>query len=69
MAKILSPWCKEAKKAMIDKDLSVQELANQAGFRREYVSAIVNGRQYSPDAINKISEILEINPSTNVLCI
>ena len=69
MAKTLSPWCKSAKKAMIDKDLSVQDLATQAGFTREYVSAIVNGRQYSPDAIGKISEILEINPSTNILCI
>lgn len=29
MAKKLSPWCKEAKKKMIDMDLEVNELASR----------------------------------------
>lgn len=69
MAKSLSPWCKDAKKAMIDKDLSVQDLAKGVGFTREYVSAIVNGRQYSTDAINKISQYLEINTHESYVCL
>ena len=34
MAKKLSPWCKEAKKKMIDMDLEVNELASSLGLTR-----------------------------------
>lgn len=37
MAKKLSPWCKEAKKKMIDMDLEVNELASSLGLTRPYV--------------------------------
>lgn len=69
MVKPLSPWCKSAKKAMIDKDLSIQDLAKSIGFTREYVSAIVNGRQYSTEAVNKISQYLEIDTDENYVCL
>ncbi len=60
MAKKLSPWCKEAKKTMIDRDLEVNELAAELGMSRPYVSSILNGRVYSPVAVKKISDYLHI---------
>lgn len=60
MARILSTWCKEAKKAMIDKDMDTQNLAEQLGCTRQFIAAIVNGRQMSPDMAVRISEILDI---------
>lgn len=54
MAKKLSPWCKEAKKKMIDMDLEVNELASSLGLTRPYVSSVLNGRVYLvPDRITK----------------
>ena len=60
MAKKLSPWCKEAKKKMIDMDLEVNELASSLGLTRPYVSSVLNGRVYSPVAVKKISDYLQI---------
>ena len=58
--KNLSPWCKEAKKKMIDMDLEVNELASSLGLTRPYVSSVLNGRVYSPVAVKKISDYLQI---------
>lgn len=63
MGKVLSPWCKLARKAMIDMDLTVAELAAKVGRSREYTSAIVNGRIYSEPAIKDISDVLNIPDS------
>ena len=63
MAKVLSAWSKEAKKAMIDHDLSFNELADLCGYKREYISAIINGRVVSDDAKEKISQVLKIDNS------
>ena len=60
MAKKLSPWCKEAKNTMIDRDLEVNDLAAELGMSRPYVSSILNGRVYSPVAVKKISDYLHI---------
>lgn len=65
MVRVLPNWCKEAKKSMIDKDMSTQDLANQIGCTRQFICSIVNGRQISENTANKISEILSINPPTN----
>ena len=60
MKKVLSPWCKQAKKELIDRDMSVSELAEKIGKSREYTSAIVNGRIYSEPAVKAISDVLNI---------
>ena len=60
MGKTLSPWCKEAKKELIDRDMTVGELAKLVGLSREYTSAIVNGRIYSEQAVKAISDALNI---------
>jgi DNA-binding Xre family transcriptional regulator len=54
-------WCKETKKAMIDKELSVQQLAEDVGMTREYVSALINGRVLSPNAQKTICTFLNIS--------
>ena len=62
MGKVLPPWCKRARKALIDKDMNFGDLAATTGYTREYVSALLNGRQ---EAVSKISGILGIKPPKN----
>lgn len=60
MARVLSPWCKQAKIRLIELDMTVAELATKVGLTREYTSAIVNGRVFSEPAIKAISDVLNI---------
>ena len=60
MARVLSPWCKQAKIRLIELDMTVAELASKVGLTREYTSAIVNGRTFSEPAIKAISDVLNI---------
>lgn len=60
MAKALSPWCKQVKKTMIDRDMSVNELSKLIGRTREYTSAVINGRAYSEEMVKAISDELNI---------
>lgn len=63
----LPKWCKEAKKAMIDKDLTTTDLAEKTGKSRAWISGIINGRVFSPDAVKEISDILGIVDTGNFL--
>lgn len=63
MARPLPTWCKEAKKKLIDNDMSIHELADKIGMSRQYTSSIVNGRAYSEIAIKAISNELNIQDS------
>ncbi len=60
MGKVLSPWCKQAKIAMIELDMTVVELAGKIGKSREYTSAVVNGRIYAEPVVKAISDVLNI---------
>lgn len=60
MSKPLSPWSKRVKTALIEKDMSIGELATMIGKSRVYVSAIVNGRIYAEPTIKEISDVLNI---------
>lgn len=60
MAARLPDWCKNAKIAMIEQDLSISQLAEKTGMARPYVSSIVNGRVYSEKAVKSISDFLHI---------
>ena len=55
-----SDWWKNANIAMLEKGINTNELADSIGLRREYVSAILNGRVVSKPAIQKISDFLNI---------
>lgn len=57
----LPEWCKEAKKAMIDRnDMSVTELADGIGNTRSYVSSVLNGSFESPEVKKSILAFLGI---------
>ena len=64
--KILSPWSKEVKKAMIDKDMDMIDIANKFKWTRQYATAIVNGGMYHPEAVARVSLLFGIEiPSEN----
>ena len=65
MNKNLSPWCKSAWHRMIDKGLSVSDVAQGTDMNRSYVSTILNGRVYSAVAVKKISDFLGIPDSVS----
>lgn len=67
MARKLPPWCKSAKIAMINQDITTEELAKGVGLQRPYVSSILNGRVTSPIAVKKISNFLQIPDAENEL--
>lgn len=61
MAEKLSPWCKRAKIAMIQKDVGVSEMAIELGNNRSYISSVLNGRVVSPPIRKRISDFLNIS--------
>ena len=63
MARKLPRWCKEARIAMIEKDLDVSTLAKEVGMTRQYVSSLLTGRHISDTGIKKISDYLGIKDS------
>lgn len=63
MAEKLSPWCKRAKIAMIQKDISVNELSEDLEYNRSYVSSVLNGRVISVPVRKRISDFLCISDS------
>jgi transcriptional regulator with XRE-family HTH domain len=62
MAKSFEEWRKEAKKALVDLDMTNNEFAEKVGYSREYASSILCGRHYSLQAVQKISQALGIEP-------
>lgn len=49
MKRKLSPWCKEVKKTLIDRDMSVTELCGEVGMCRNYPEC--NGQQPGADQL------------------
>lgn len=67
MAKVLSPWCKQVKKELIDRDMTISDLAEKVGITRQYASEIVNGRRYAEPAVRAISDYLNIAETAQTL--
>lgn len=63
MGRKMSDWSKAVKKAMIDKDWDMGDLAKAIGISREYASAVVNERVRSAPTASAISDVLNI-PNT-----
>lgn len=63
MAEKLSPWCKRAKIAMIENDISVNDLSAELEYNRSYISSVLNGRVISPPVRKRISDFLNISDS------
>lgn len=60
MKKVLPGWCKEVKKALIDKDMNINDLANELKYSREYISIVINGRLNSPEMQKQICDYLGV---------
>ena len=60
--KIAPAWGKEAKKALIDRDMSVAELAEKLDLSRSYVSNVINGSFNYPEVRERICNYLGITP-------
>ena len=61
MKRKLSPWCKEVKKAMIDRDMSIADLAAELNLSSAYVTRIINGTFIIPETKKRISKSLDIS--------
>lgn len=58
----LSPWCKTAKKALVDKDMTVKDLASAVNISIVYASKITSGMIVpSHDLLVRICNVLEID--------
>lgn len=56
----LEKWCKVAKIAMIEKDISLFDLMDGTGLSRSYAINVLNGQIKSQQARDKISDFLKI---------
>lgn len=57
----LSAWSKKVKKALIDKNMTINELAETIGYSSTYTQNIVNGKIVSATvAEKKINDVLGI---------
>ena len=63
MARPLPQWCKNVKIELIQRDMSISDLAKLTGLTKEYTSGIVNGRNYSETAVKNIRDALNIPDS------
>ena len=61
MKRKLSPWCKEVKKALIDRDMSIADLAAELNLSSTYVTRIINGTFIIPETKKRISKYLDIS--------
>lgn len=59
--KKLPRWCKEAKKALIDRDMTVSDLADKIGVSRTYVSGVINRSVIAEEIAKLISKELGID--------
>ena len=63
MKRTLPKWNKEIKKALIDRDMSVTELASELGISRVYCSQIINNiiqADAAPGVAARIGDYLEV---------
>ncbi|HCG59389.1 MAG TPA: XRE family transcriptional regulator [Lachnospiraceae bacterium] len=63
MAKEVRPlprWCKDVRHQMIEKELKVNDLADELDISRVYLSEIIGGRRIAPDMAERISKYLGV---------
>ncbi len=65
MGRKLPLWCRNAKHAMIDKNIGTGEIAGALGYTPQYVSSIINGRVYAAAAVKRISYFLGVDSDYN----
>lgn len=57
-------WGKAVKKALIDVDMTITDLADRLELSRTHVSAVINGRENSPSVSTAISNFLGIEQAS-----
>lgn len=60
MKKILSDWSKAIKHEMIDRDMDVNDIAAKFHWTPQYVSALINGRIYYDEPVNRLSHYFDV---------
>ena len=56
----LTPWAKEVKKTLIDRDMEINDLVRGTGLNRTYISGVLNSHYYLPEVAAKITDFLGI---------
>lgn len=59
----MSEFEKEVKKAFIDKDMTMGDLAEILGITLSYVSDLIKGKRTNKEQIQKIRDVLDIPKS------
>lgn len=55
-----SNWSKAVKKAMIDNDMDMNDVAEKMKWTSQYTSSIINGRTYQREAVVKLSHLFKL---------
>lgn len=64
MSKTITPWGRQCKIQMVTLEKSLDDLSEETGYSRTYISSIINGRVVAPlDTIHKISSALKVDTS------
>lgn len=53
-------WSKQARKVMIDKDMTIKQLSTEIGFARQYVSSVMTGRIISQKVQKAVCNYLNL---------
>lgn len=61
----LTEFGKTVKKKLIDRDMTLIELAEELNISNSYLSHILYGRSFTIEVVNKICEILDIELEKN----
>lgn len=56
----LSKWAKEVRKAMIDREMNLKELADKTGYCTTTLSMIINGRYGKKNFMKIVTEINQV---------
>jgi len=56
-----SNWSKSVKKAMIDRDMDMNDVAERMKWTPQYTSSIINGRTYQREAVVKLSYLFQLD--------
>ena len=59
----MSKFEKEVKKALIDKDMTMGDLAEILGITLSYMSDLIKGKRTNKEQIQKIRDVLDIPKS------
>ncbi len=55
------PWGIKVKQALLEKSMSITQLATDLGYDRVWVSQVINGRKQSDDLKDKICRYLKLD--------